>query len=535
VTAAAHPSAGDGPAPTPRLAAPGREASALAALAFVLSLGLGLYLNLRLGIVEGDAMSRVADAFYVLFSRDPHLGAIGFVWNPLPSLLALPLVALRPVLPALVTRGLAAVVVSSAFAALAARALVRLGARMGLGAGPRVAFALAWLANPLVLLYGANGMTDLMFLAAVLAALDGVAAYLAGEGVMALAGGGMWLAAAFLVRYEAAAAAAGLTLGLAVALVRRGRPRREVEGLLLVFAAPVVYAAFLWLFANWLIMKDPLYFALSPYGNASQIATGGYLTPALASAAHRLGGALAYAARRLLLFPPAAPALLVAPAVWLSGRRGDALPAAWLGLMAVPALECAFLYAGRLAGWDRFFLAYVPAGFVLAAWLVGQVPAGRRTAVGLAVAALLLAGDAGTLWALTTPLGHGDRAVVRAALAGERQHPFAEADAVDAYLDRQRDATVLADTFLAWAVVVRDAYPRRFVVTSDRDFASVLANPRGRVRYLLVPRPTGLGALDAVNRAYPRLWAGGVSWARLVRAFPGPDGFRLYSVRPAAP
>ena len=38
------------------------------------------------GLVPGDALSRVANGYYTLFSRDPHLAAVGFVWNPLPSL-----------------------------------------------------------------------------------------------------------------------------------------------------------------------------------------------------------------------------------------------------------------------------------------------------------------------------------------------------------------------------------------------------------------------------------------------------------------
>src|SRR3954469_15365368 len=45
--------------------------------------------------IFGDALSRVANAQYVLSSRDPHLASIGFVWNPLPSLVLVPFVPLR--------------------------------------------------------------------------------------------------------------------------------------------------------------------------------------------------------------------------------------------------------------------------------------------------------------------------------------------------------------------------------------------------------------------------------------------------------
>src|ERR1041385_9278526 len=58
----------------------------LAGVAFLGYIALGSYLALVLHAYHGDAYSRVANAYYVLYSRDPHLAAIGFVWMPLPSL-----------------------------------------------------------------------------------------------------------------------------------------------------------------------------------------------------------------------------------------------------------------------------------------------------------------------------------------------------------------------------------------------------------------------------------------------------------------
>jgi hypothetical protein len=66
---------------------------------------------------SGDALSRVANAYYVLFSH-PHLGALGMVWNPLPSLLELPIVALHPWFPAVVTRGLAGSAITAVLGAI---------------------------------------------------------------------------------------------------------------------------------------------------------------------------------------------------------------------------------------------------------------------------------------------------------------------------------------------------------------------------------------------------------------------------------
>src|SRR5438477_5300575 len=80
-------------------------------------LGLGAVLALVTGTITGDAWSRVGNAYYVLYSRDPHLAAIGFVWNPLPSLAALPILPFSGWWPALRTQGFAGNLVSALFMA----------------------------------------------------------------------------------------------------------------------------------------------------------------------------------------------------------------------------------------------------------------------------------------------------------------------------------------------------------------------------------------------------------------------------------
>ena len=75
----------------------------------VLYLALAAYITL-LTHSEGlgqDGVSRVAIANRILFSRDPHLAAVGFVWSPLPELVLVPLVALKSLWPALVQEAFA--------------------------------------------------------------------------------------------------------------------------------------------------------------------------------------------------------------------------------------------------------------------------------------------------------------------------------------------------------------------------------------------------------------------------------------------
>lgn len=94
---------------------------------------------------------------------------------------------------------------------------------------------------------------------------------------------------------------------------------------------------------------------------------------------------------------------------------------------------------------------------------------------------------------------------------------------------------MLADTFLMFPIVLRVHDPRQFVVTSDSAFRSILHYPVGRVYGFLVPQPSGLGSLDAVNRAWPGMWAGHVPWAKEDPSFPGGGAVKLFLLTPQAP
>ena len=47
-----------------------------------LYVSVGVLLDFRYKSFNGDAVSRMANGFYVLYSGTPHLAAVGFVWNP---------------------------------------------------------------------------------------------------------------------------------------------------------------------------------------------------------------------------------------------------------------------------------------------------------------------------------------------------------------------------------------------------------------------------------------------------------------------
>ena len=82
-------------------------------------------------------------------------------------------------------------------------------------------------------------------------------------------------------------------------------------------------------------------------------------------------------------------------------------------------------------------------------------------------------------------------------------------------------------------ILMNSVHPHQFVITSDRDFQRVLADPPTfKAHYLLVPPTGGYGGLDAVNRAYPRLYDRGVAGTHLVTTFheTGCPKLRLFKV-----
>ncbi len=95
--------------------------------------------------------------------------------------------------------------------------------------------------------------------------------------------------------------------------------------------------------------------------------------------------------------------------------------------------------------------------------------------------------------------------------------------------------SILADPFIDWPVIVRSRHLNQFIITSDYDFSSILYNPKGRVDAFLVPQPTGVAQLDAINRVWPGLWAGRVSRVQLIKSFPGGNNDGFYKILPTTP
>ena len=496
----------------------------LAALALAFDMVFRLHLSLD------DGVSRVANAAYVIFSRDPHLAAIGFIWPPLPSLVDLVILAFTPLFPPLLSAGFAANVGSALAFGGTILTMDRTLRRFHVLGVWRFVWLSAFVANPLLLFYGLNGMSESLLLFCLALAVDALVNYLQTGHYSPLGLTGLWLAATFLVGYEAVAIGAGVAVGIALQHVAKRRSREQLDASVIYAMLPLVYIGILWMVANWIIMGNPLFFAESKYGNATQIASGGYYggQTYLVAGIHSVTGSLFFVGAHFLLAP-----IWIALALWawLSRRMLIARVLTFIPL-SVFLMQFVMTWAGDTAGWARFFFYVVPGAFWLAGALANQHR--RRWIYGL-LGILLLFSSVGTAYVETqTWVGHGDRGFMLSIWDQKKVYSNAEYAQIAAYLNTLPlpNGPILSDTFNSFDIVLHSKPMSRMAVTSDLNFESLLAAPWGRVSYMLVPAPRGTSTQNKIDRKYPSLYAHGASWATLVKRWPG---WRLYRVSPRVP
>jgi hypothetical protein len=546
------------------------EQVVVAGMAWLAYMATAILVILRYHSIIGDTWSRVANAYYALYSRDPHLAAIGFVWNPLPSIAVMPLLPLKAFWPDIVATGFAASIVSALCMAGAVWQIHGIALDWGLRRSARLLVVLLFAFNPMILYYGANGMSEAMFIVTLVVSVRYLARWARTGETVALVVASLAMATAYLTRYEAVVAAAG-AIGVVILLSARSRTgnlrERIEEGLAdaAVFATPFVTVFLGWALASWLIVRDPFQQFTSIYGVVSQLAV------AQSAVAHDTGqgtsSAYLWITHQLLGLEPGILILgLLGLAATFRGRWGLTVPAVAI-LGAVVAFAVFGFLTGRTLGWLRYSITVIPLASILAIAVLAPKPVeakapmekapmeGRpRTwglpavigkAMGLAAVALVaLAVPTGGLTMLDpgqNPQYGGEafqlRPILFPAEALAKYTPFGQYQVglqAASYLDGLQLArgTVLVDGAMGFPIILESNNPTQFVTTPDRDFQQALLDPVSfGVRYLLVPEDVGYQSLDAINRAYPGVYQTGAGISRLVRQFSaGGNNWRLYEI-----
>ncbi len=496
---------------------------------FILELAAGIYYGYFLDSKMQDAFARTANAFYVFFVEPPRFASIGLVWNPLPSVLQLPLVAFANLWKPLVTHGIAACVISSLFAAGSVIVLVRTFLRLKISLTITSLIVALYAFNPFIFFYGFNGMSEGITFFFMIYAVSCMVLWMQ-EGdahyIMRIA---FALALAFFCRYEAVPFAAAIGLGVLIVIffgpaVKGFAPRGQLketyyyaEGTAIVLYTPLLFAVFLWILFNWVISGNPLYFLNSAYSNSAYLS----LTSGVTETPWELFRNVV--CEKSVSFIPVFAGIVLVRII-----RGKLIKHDFFVLLvmvlAVILFHFLMLLSGSSYGWLRFFSYVFP---ITVAWLpyelvqINQEKSARKLILqGILILSLLVS------WGLTSSaLGNPQKSPEEHSSMGTT-----ESRRIAEYINENlQEERVLMDSFVTGEILVNIDHMSNIVVTSSLDFYDSLENPQKfGITYILVPNPDeGTGSLDALNTRYPGLYAGQEDWCELEIQF---EGFKLYKV-----
>ncbi len=519
-----------------------REPLVIFSLAFLAYAALGFAGSILISTYNWDGVTRIAQAHGIVYSRDPHLAALGFIWPPLPALTDLPiLVLLKPLGLILFTGPL----MSAFYGAFAVTQLSEILRRFELPLRWRVIWVGLFGLHKLIAHNATMGLSEAPFLAFLLMSMNGFSKWERDRQPGGLVWAAVGAALALYSRYEALAWTAIMVVAMFWVLrTKYTRAWRAVwGGSVLAYITPTVWALLLWMFMNWDITGNPIYFLVGPGSTATTPDTAHLVGPdhPFYFAFGSIPGSL-----RLMLEEIAGLAPLLLPASlalvgWACWRRRwsdlSFLALGWsiLGFTFLIALR------GYLPPWARYFFWAVPGGLLVAGaayrvaldrWPRLLVAAG--TALFLLVPVVILPLRA---WpGLTEPLPLRVAAAVILApevTTSEGAHgQFDEFLGIAAYLDTQpADTLTMIDASVGSPVVFFTRRPQQLILTTDTDFQAKLHEPGGQVGQMLVPFPT----FDAIGRSeilqtYPDMYSGGEPWAQLITEFPGPSSWRLFRI-----
>jgi len=507
---------------------------------FLIECAIGYYYNVYVGYYHSDGISRVANAFYVLYSRNPHLGAIGFVWNPLPSMIDMVFLLLYPWIPAMATKGIAGLLMSAIFASLTAGILVKAFIQRGIPCWCAVVFTLLYSLNPMFLIFGFNGLSDGPFIffviLSILSFLNWLDDHKLGDFiVMSFA-----LTLAFWCRYEAVPFAFSMVIGciITVMLIHKNAvPPNEgvirykwsrAEGMLAIIITPIFYSIILWVLPNAIIMNNPLYFLSGDYSNIAQL-QGHLNSPIFASMLNSPVMACIYALKKILVFSLPLIAILILKLLNHRFWRWDTL--ILLGMfISIPMLQIIMLVKGTTLGWLRYFMYVLP---VSLAWLPYELSKVKYKWQFIILIAAMIANFGILSYVITQPNIAPDENIFFRNTFGHRTQDYyneRQFSEIAVYLDENYpNSTILADSSSAYSIILESRFPKRFYITSDYKFANATSDPeKYGVSYILIPKPGSSTQISAINIAHPNLFDNGADWVKLVKDFG--SNWRIYKV-----
>lgn len=490
---------------------------------FICELILGIYLGYFKGIVLNDALSRTANSFYVLFVKPRRFASVGLVWNPLPSVLQLPLVALSKIWRPMVSSEIAGSIITALFAALSCICVYKTFIRLKISRIYSIILIALYISNPFICFYGSNGMSEMIFFFTIIYTIlcltlwikEGTANYII---KIAFA-----LAIAFFCRYEAIpfALAVGISVILTIFFCKRERKfihnnsLKEkyfyAESSMIILYTPLIYSIILWILFNWVISGNPLYFLNSSYSNTAQSQYAVSITS--------FSYAFKYVFKKCIPFIPLFIGIAI---VRIKNKRLVKIDFLILVIMVLIMIifHLLMLLKGNSYGWLRFFSYSLPICFAWIPYELSQINMKHRKLEFSILVVSLLISSILTGTTLSDPN-----------LSTEEHNLIIsnESHRVAKYInDELSDQIILTDSFLTSGTIVDVKNIDNLIISSNLNFKEAVKNPwKYEIGYILVPDKSGVGKLDAINVAYPDLYQKGEEWCTLVEEF---DGYKLFKV-----
>ena len=484
-------------------------------------------------VVVFDALDRLTRAYLIWHDDPAKLAAVGFSFPPLTTLSFIPLALIKPIATSLVAMPLT----SAFFAAVAIILLDRTFARCTMPPLARYPLLLAFGLNPMFVFYASNGMGEAIYLAGLALTLYSMMGWFTTREPRYLVAGGIGLITLTLTRYSFGIWA--LVIAFAVSVAARRGPRGESEGTAVTLLTPMVYGLALWIFFNATIAGDAFGWLTSGAGPAVN-------APNSAAASVSLSSAIGHCIEATAGIMPLSIPVFVGLIVAFFARRSQF--AFWLAFMLLLSLAIVGVdaysqgQAGDLA--LRNFMPVVVVTAVGLAWLYRSFDGLRALIWAAGLVGMLLTVPIALHTMNTYPYQNLEQAFARSVEHRTSQEGTSSIGGFLVGIDSERQMaayidnnvtkrhSVLTDNAHTFGVILLSGKPQLFfdrVQHGDAVFKSVLADPYGRVQYLLIAKNS---PDDLINIAYPN--ADKVPPPGMVKAFET-DRYLLLQVPNKAP
>ncbi len=462
----------------------------LSVYCFVQCSAVGWWLQNVRNYAIKDSLFRTLYAKQMVFSRDPHLGAMGFYWMPLPTLTRIPFVVLTEPFGQAV---LAGPLTSAFFAAASVLVLARIGAVLKLSPSLTVVICVIYVLSPITVYMGANGMSESTFACFLLLTLLGFLRWRGDGRTTSLVLFGLALGGAMMTRFETLVLLP--VLGIVVALCAE-RGRRVAQATVALVPAVIVFAW--WTLASRLIMGNGFYWWTTANAGTTS-------TPASAAWLPTDRGLLPLAGYSALVV------LALAPSLVLSLVGAATVPKRWrtsIGVLgatlAIPAVVTIQMHGGSSWGVPRFYVLTPVLAIVCVMWVLraGADRPAARTLGYLGVGALVIGSITGSLLLSTRRYAYaeGEFALFGPLWGKSDVEPFVVENGADIVysgdlrpyreLHKELDpllaaGSIAATQSLSVPLLFSDE-PDHYIAPEDRDFERITSDPAGRFDFIVL-------------------------------------------------